>query len=164
MDIETARSRLGAIRAQRYQVRPEELDEIWRALDTVRPEQILGAWKGSEIDNGHPLCGKLETAGWYGKTFDSLLDAKPLVMRGKDGELYSNTELGRGEASLWMVEFRGESTATMVYDGRPIFDHLKKIDDHTLLGMMNGKSHGDAIFQFDDGAPLFTFVLDRDPA
>lgn len=161
MDINAARVRLAAIRIQRTKVDAQELDEIWEVLETVRPEEILGEWKGGEIDNGHPLCGKLEAAGWYGKTFNSVLDAKPLVMRDKSGQLYSNSELGKGEASLWMVEFRGQSTATMVYDGRPIFDHLKRIDDRTLLGMMNGKSHGDAIFDFPEGAPLYSFFLER---
>jgi hypothetical protein len=45
-----------------------------------------------------------------------------------------------GEASLWMIEFRGEVTATMVYDGRPVFDHFKMVDDRTLMGIMNGKA------------------------
>jgi hypothetical protein len=44
-----------------------------------------------------------------------------------------------GEASAWMIEFRGEVTATMVYDGAPTFDHFKKIDDRMLMGIMNGK-------------------------
>ena len=34
-----------------------------------------------------------------------------------------------GEASLWLEEFRGEVTATMVYDGAPIHDHFKVIDE-----------------------------------
>jgi hypothetical protein len=28
----------------------------------------------------------------------------------------------------------------MVYDGQPVFDHFKWVDDHTLMGIMNGKS------------------------
>ena len=45
----------------------------------------------------------------------------------------------KGEASLWMEEFRGEVTASMVYDGAPVHDHFKKVDDNTVLGIMNGK-------------------------
>jgi Domain of unknown function (DUF4334) len=37
------------------------------------------------------------------------------------------------------AEFRGEVTATMVYDGQPVHDHFKKIDDHAVMGIMNGK-------------------------
>ena len=44
-----------------------------------------------------------------------------------------------GEASLWIEEFRGEMTASMVYDGRPVHDHFKRVDDDTVMGIMNGK-------------------------
>ena len=35
--------------------------------------------------------------------------------------------------------FRGELTATMVYDRQPTHDHFKKIDDTAVMGIMNGK-------------------------
>ncbi len=82
----------------------------------------------------------LDQIAWVGKRFVGPLDVQPLVCRAKDGSLYSNVELGKGEASAWMVGFRGESTATMVYDGVPTFDHFKKANADTLLGIMNGKS------------------------
>ena len=37
-------------------------------------------------------------------------------------------------------EFRGELTATMVYDGQAIHDHFKQVDDDTVMGIMNGKA------------------------
>ena len=46
----------------------------------------------------------------------------------------------KGEASLWLEEFRGEVTATMVYDGQPVHDHLKRIDGDAMMGIMNGKA------------------------
>ena len=162
MDSETARLRFKALRTEGGKVAPAELDEIWAALDTVRPEEILGNWRGSEFDNGHPACGTLASLGWYGKTFNSVMDAKPLIMRGPNGELFSNVEIGKGEASLWMIEFRGEYTATMVYDGIPVFDHFKRVDADTLMGVMNGKSVPDGLAAFPPGEPLFTFVLERD--
>jgi hypothetical protein len=45
-----------------------------------------------------------------------------------DGNKYSNTV--NGEGSLWMEEFRGEVTASMVFDGQPVHDHFKRIDDN----------------------------------
>ncbi|WP_372351051.1 DUF4334 domain-containing protein [Streptomyces sp. KL116D] len=152
-----ARTRFRSLRETEGPVEAAELDEIWAALATVRPEEILGEWKGGEFDTGHPLNGMLAKAGWYGKTFHTLQDAKPLICRDAEGRLYSNLELGMGEASLWTVEFRGESTATMVYDGRPVLDHFKRVDDTTLMGIMNGKEvplHG----------PFYYFFLERDPA
>ncbi|NBE83433.1 DUF4334 domain-containing protein [Micromonospora rubida] len=154
MNASTARARFSELRRQDGRVPAVELDEIWAALDTVRPEEILGAWKGGEFDTGHPLNGRLDQVRWYGKTFVTRTDAKPLICRDDNGELYSNTVLGKGEASLWTVEFRGESTATMVYDGQPIFDHFKRVDENTLMGIMNGK-------HFSVHGPFFYFLLDR---
>lgn len=159
MDVYEARARF-----RRLQELPEEdgpvdpavLDAIWAALATVRPEDILGAWKGGEFRTGHPLNGALEKAGWYGKTFLSPHDAKPLVCRDAEGAFYSDRALGKGEASLWSVEFRGETTATMVYDGQPVLDHFKRVDDTTLMGIMNAKG-------VPAEGPYFYFFLERAP-
>jgi hypothetical protein len=43
----------------------------------------------------------------------------------------------RPKARLRMVEYRGVSTATMIYDAQPINDHFRRIDDETLLGAMD---------------------------
>ncbi|WP_299531401.1 DUF4334 domain-containing protein [uncultured Streptomyces sp.] len=150
-----ARDRIAEIRRDGGRTTLDELDALWAALRTVRPQEILGPWRGSEFVSGHRFEGELRKARWYGKTFHSVTDAKPLICRGDDGELYSNVAMGKGEASLWTVEFRGEPTATMVYDGRPVLDHFKRIDDSTLLGVMNGKG------VLDEGRHYY-FLLDRD--
>jgi hypothetical protein len=36
-----------------------------------------------------------------------------------------------------MIEYRGVVTGTMSYDALPINDHFRKIDDNTLLGVMD---------------------------
>jgi hypothetical protein len=149
-----ARTRFRTLRETDGPVDAAELDGIWAALDTVRPEEILGEWKGGEFHTGHPLNGTLEKAGWYGKTFTTVHDVKPLICRDADGELYSDRELGQGEASLWTVEFRGESTATMIYDGRPVLDHFKRVDESTLMGIMNAKG-------VPADGPFFYFYLER---
>lgn len=120
-------------------VDPDDLDLVWSQCRTVRPEEILGSWRGSDFATGHPVSGLLVGSRWHGKRFDSVEEAHPLICRDETGELFSNAELGKGLASLWSVEFRGETTATMVYDGQPVFDHFKAVDDDTLLGIMNGK-------------------------
>ncbi|GAA3385196.1 DUF4334 domain-containing protein [Cryptosporangium minutisporangium] len=141
MLLTDARARFAALRRQTEGVQPDDLDEIWAALPTARVDDVLGTWKGADFATGHPLHQGLIDARWYGKTFVSPMDAKPLMCRDENGRLYSNTALGRGgEASLWEVEFRGEVTATMVYDNQPVFDHFKWVDDRTLMGIMNGKS------------------------
>ncbi|MFC8536427.1 DUF4334 domain-containing protein [Streptomyces sp. NPDC057249] len=156
MNALEARARFQELRERDRPVPAGELDAIWAELDTVRPQDILGAWKGGEFRTGHPLEGMLAKAGWYGKTFVSVHDAKPLICRDAAGELYSNQELGQGEASLWTVEFRGEATATMVYDGRPVLDHFKRVDEVTLMGIMNAKGT-------PAEGPYYYFFLERAP-
>ena len=53
-----------------------------------------------------------------------------------------------------LEEFRGEVTATMVFDGQPVHDHFKQIDDDAVLGIMNGKN------ALGNG-PYAYFCLDR---
>jgi hypothetical protein len=43
------------------------------------------------------------------------------------------------KARLRMTEYRGKSSATMIYDDLPINDVFRKIDDNTVLGVMDLK-------------------------
>ncbi|HEX2893907.1 MAG TPA: DUF4334 domain-containing protein [Marmoricola sp.] len=119
---------------------PADLDGFWADLGTVTVEDMLGSWRGGDFTTGHPASRLLEKIGWHGKRFDAPLEVHPLICRNADGELYSNTAAaGGGLASLWEVGFRGETTATMVYDAMAVFDHFKAVDDTTVMGIMNGK-------------------------
>ncbi|MBF6221520.1 DUF4334 domain-containing protein [Nocardia abscessus] len=140
MDMGSAGSGWRDLAERETGVSAAELDALWAELPVARAEDILGEWKGAAFPTGHPLRKTLSVHRWYGKTFHSLLDAKPLVCRAEDGSLFSDVGLGGGgEATLWNIEFRGEVTATMVYDSRPVFDHFKWLDDNTLMGIMNGR-------------------------
>lgn len=63
---------------------------------------------------------------------------------------------GKSKARLRQVEYRGVSTAAMVYDHLEIIDVFRKVDDDTLLGVMDfkGKMHDKGYF----------FVLQRQKA
>jgi len=116
-----------------------ELDDYWATLAPATIDRMIGEWKGGEFRTGHKMNGQLEKAGWFGKSFKSASDVQPLVCFDADGKKFSNKAMGKGEASLWLEDFRGEVTATMVYDGQPVHDHFKEIDDNTVMGIMNGK-------------------------
>jgi len=135
----SAPERWRALRAAEGRIDPDLLDALWADLEVVDAAAILGSWRGFAFTTGHPVEKALAASRWHGKRFDALDDAKPLICRADDGSLYSDTTTGGGGASLWNVEFRGEVTATMVYDGRPVLDHFKRVDDDTLMGVMNGK-------------------------
>lgn len=132
----------------------DELDAFWATLQPATVEFMLGEWKGGEFDTGHRANGFMKRLNWFGKTFVSASDAKPLVCLDEAGEKFSNTEAMNGEASLWMEEFRGELVASMVYDGKPVHDHFKVVDDNAVVGIMNGKG---AL----DGTRHLYFYLER---
>lgn len=155
MSTEKVRRRFDELR-NLQKVDPQELDGIWSALPTVHISEVYGRWKGSVFATGHPGTQQLAASQWYGKHFHSQMEAQPLLCYDEHGVVYSDRATANGEASLWMVEFRGEVTATMIYDGLPVLDHFKMVDGDTLFGIMNGK--GDV---FDkEGWPLY-FILDR---
>lgn len=58
----------------------------------------------------------------------------------------------RPSARLRMVEYRGVSSATMIYDALPINDHFRRVDEATLLGAMDMRGLDQP----------FMFVLRRD--
>lgn len=131
-----------------------ELDDFWATLTPATIDEMIGEWAGGEFVTGHRMNGLLAKAKWFGKTFISPADVQPLVCIDENGEKFSNVKLSKGEASLWMEQFRGEVTATMVYDGQPTHDHFKTIDADTVMGIMNGKG------VLDNGR-YFYFFLER---
>jgi Domain of unknown function (DUF4334)/GXWXG protein len=137
MSEKRLRTRLDALRSGPAAY--DDLEALWADCAPVRADQVLGSWAGSDFGPGHPVHEMLATSAWHGKRFESTAKAHPLICRDADGALFSNAELGHGLASLWDIEFRGEVTASMVYDGQPVVDHFKRVDDDTLLGIMNGK-------------------------
>ncbi|MGK7920882.1 MAG: DUF4334 domain-containing protein [Trichodesmium sp.] len=64
--------------------------------------------------------------------------------------LMSKTE--ESQARIRMMEYRQKVSATMIYDNLPINDTFRKIDDNTLLGLMD----------FKPVPQPFFFVLRRD--
>lgn len=154
--------------------------DCFDALPVVDLSFMEGRWRGFEITTGHRLDGLLGPSGWYGKLFMSPEAVHPLLFRTRDGKgLYAvdplllplglpfprSPVLGLAmallrpvlqtrlpKARLRMVEYRGRSTATMAYDGKPIFDHFARIDDRRVLGIMDLK-----------GMPgPYAFCLERD--
>lgn len=152
--MELARKKFTEFKERSGDIADPELDEFWAELKPAAIEEMLGEWKGGEFQTGHKMNGQLEKAGWFGKTFTSVSDVQPLVCLDADGNKFSNVEMGKGEASLWLEDFRGEVTATMVYDGQPVHDHFKKIDDDAVMGIMNGKG-------VRDNGKYYYFYLER---
>jgi hypothetical protein len=124
-----------------------ELDALFDALPAVEEDFMLGEWNGGVFVTGHPGEQQLDALRWIGKTFRSRNDVDPIVARGDDGGRVASPVMG--SAALRRVEYRGVVTATMVYDQHPIFDHFRKVDAHTVLGVMDRKG---------DEMPLYFYL------
>jgi len=146
------------LKARTAQLPDAALDAFWATLAPASIDFMIGEWKGGEFNTGHRSNGFMNRLNWFGKTFVSATEAQPLVCLDDAGKKFSNTEAMNGEASLWLEEFRGEVTATMVYDGAPIHDHFKVIDQRSVMGIMNGTKAVD----LSSGTPRYLyFYLER---
>ncbi|TBF87532.1 DUF4334 domain-containing protein [Rhizobium leguminosarum] len=117
----------------------EPLLALFDSLQPSSSDDILGKWRGGGFATGHWLLSALADMRWHGKWFVSERDVKPLICFNDDDSLYSNLALN-GEASLRMMSFRDRVSASIVYDGVPVFGHLRRIDESTLLGIVDGKT------------------------
>lgn len=142
---------------------------LFDELEAVDLAFIMGRWKGAGFNTCHHMDGLLETIGWYGKEFVSpdcvhpllfsdgsnifKVDPNPIAVKlGLSLNIPKNqvlkplytaiSKLLKSEdskARVRMVEYRGKLSATMIYDCLPINDTFRKVDDNTLLGLMDFK-------------------------
>lgn len=150
-------------------VSQNEAFEFFDHLEGVEPQEIWGLWKGDELQTGHPLEGLLKTANWYGKRFIDEEHVHPLLCERENGNLFSvnpgmipiaipltkvpknilSTSLkvfrpliktNKSSARLRKVEFRGKISSAMIYDQKGIIDIFRKVNENTLLGIMDIKN------------------------
>ena len=147
----------------------EEALRLFDELDSVGLDFMFGRWQGSDFLTNHPMDGLLETIGWYGKEFVDSDNVHPLLFSDGNEifkvdpnpvisdlglkfplpqnesmkPLYSTmSKLLKTEdskARIRMMEYRHKVSATMIYDYLPIHDVFRKVDDNTLLGLMDWK-------------------------
>ena len=154
----------------------DEALSFFDSLEAVPLEMMSGLWKGAEIKTNHPLNGKLKNLGWFGKAFITSDRVHPLVFKNHHEKLYSlNTKLipsrlmnivstrnieflkpfiksgpflktKQPTARLRMTHFRGVPTTTMIYDFLPINDVYRKIDQDTVMGLMDMRDMEEPFF------------------
>lgn len=160
-----------------------EVLALFDSLPAVAPDEMLGRWNGHEVSTDHPMDGLLDPSGWYGKAFVDADTVHPLLLwNGRRNGVFSlhaawaramwpglprTPLLGvllrlarplvgtkRPSARLREVRYRGVVTAAMAYDDLPIIDVFRKVDETTVLGLMDRRG---------DARP-YAFVLQRDEA
>ncbi|TCT16234.1 GXWXG protein [Natranaerovirga pectinivora] len=75
------------------------------------------------------------------KMLKKILNSKKTVNRHQYDCILKRFKTKRSKARLRQVEYRGKVSAAMVYDSLPIIDVFRKIDDYTLLGVMDMKGN-----------------------
>ncbi|SDU31945.1 DUF4334 domain-containing protein [Halopseudomonas salegens] len=125
----------------------DTLMPLFKQLEPVDLDFMLGSWKGGKFDGGEP-----DPINWYGKRFTSPNDVEPLLVRDDEGQVVTYDKLGA--AQMRMMEFDGVSSAALIYDRQPIMDYFRKINDDVIIGLGDIK-----------GQPLsFFFWLEREAA
>ena len=156
------------ISASESELTTDEALTWFDSLQPVDIDFMIGSWRGSGVPTGHPMDGMLEAANWRGKHFIDADHVHPLVFDdGKGGTFMVNPAIlpmglaqrlprkpyitrmflasrwliatSRSAARVRMTEYRGVTTATMIYDAKAINDVFRKIDDDTVLGLMDMK-------------------------
>lgn len=132
---------------------PEVTTGRWRGeeLDTGHPFDgmlVASGWYGKQFDGPdavHPLL----FADAAGTVFPVDPRRVPLSLAGKvplSGVRMLRSTLPvlgpalrarKPTARLRDIEYRGEVSAAMVYDHLPIIDHFRRVDAHTLFGVMD---------------------------
>ena len=143
-----ARQRFEELKSQRQRHARSDLDSFFDSLEPVSIEAMTGSWKGGVFPTGSPVELLLKDFGvvkWHGKRFDGADQVQALV-----GKTFGFTmSFPLGTAVLRRVEFRGEVSAAMIYDRRPIIDHFRWIDDDAVMGIMDEKGKIEVYFYLE---------------
>jgi|SRR5690625_3409892 len=152
------------------------------SLEPINITGMVGIWKGQELKTGHPMEGILEAANWYGKVFEDKDHVFPLVFETSSHKLYAGNpgkiyfknlqknlspkavsvlfpiispfiKTKKSKARLRMMNYRGKTTAAMFYDQLAIIDVFRKVDDDTVMGIMDCKH--------DSSDKSFFFILEK---
>lgn len=116
-------------------------------------------WHGKRFDSPeevHPLVFKTVLGGiahvnpfFLGMPL-GLVDKIPLPKGSAIGKVFQVLipilETFKSKARLRMTNYRGVSSATMIYDDLPIHDIFRKIDENTVFGLMDLKGMKNPFF------------------
>ncbi|MFC4373536.1 DUF4334 domain-containing protein [Nocardia halotolerans] len=149
-------------------VHPDELTGRWHGRELATGHRLDGlleasGWYGKQfdgIDSVHPLLFATADGDIFAvdpkRVPLAVADKVPagLVRRGRDllGVLRPALRTRRYRARLREVRHRAVVTTAMVYDHLPIIDVFRRIDDTTVLGLMD----------FRDLPEPYFFILTRD--
>ena len=133
------KSRFDALSSQKQPVEFDVLADFYAELEPVSSEEIMGDWRGGMFKTGKLIDLTLKDYGvysWVGKNFISQNKVKAL-MHQVFGWQFNIPLLGN--AQVRQLEFRGKVSVAMIYDHLPIIDYFRRVDENTLMGVMDYK-------------------------
>lgn len=124
---DAARFFADAIAAREAVFTSDELMPYYDELPAVSVEDMIGTWRGGKFDGGKP-----DPINWWGKQVLSADEALGFICERPDGTLYSWELLGR--ASMAELEFRGVTSAALVYDNGFLTDYFRRVSEDVVVG------------------------------
>ncbi|MBU4480383.1 DUF4334 domain-containing protein [Patescibacteria group bacterium] len=114
----------------------ENLDLYFENLEVVDFDDVTGKWRGGlfYVDYWREFfLKKIPFVKWWGKEFyeTKKVDALIFSFFGLKFKLSFF-----GSAILEKIEFRNKTSVAIVYNHLPIIDNLRKIDENTLMGIL----------------------------
>ena len=124
----------------------KNLDDFFNSLQPVYIPNMIGNWQGGyfKIKNSwlEFLLNDYYIIKWHGKIFKSENNVKALITK----FLGIKFNMLLGKAVLRQLEYRGKVSTSMIYNYLPIIDNFRKVDDKTVMGIMDIKGKDQIYF------------------
>ena len=124
---------------QKGKIPPEELDRFFADLEPIEINEIIGKWQGGYFRTGKSnwefFLHDFILFKWWGKIFLAKDNVKALVF----SFLGIKFNIPICTAVLRRLEFRDKISTSMIYDYFPGIDNFRKVDDNTVMGIMEIK-------------------------
>lgn len=127
------------------EIAKEKLDEFFATLEPVKTEEMTGKWRGGYFPTGNKwewLVKDYVLFKWYGKEFFVNNRVKVFIV----SFLGMKFNLPLCTAVLRASSFKGKISGSIDYDHFPIVDYFRKIDEDTIMGIMEVKGKTQTYF------------------
>lgn len=137
--MDSVQEQFEEFRNSKKKVAFEKLEDFFAQLPEVINDEMLGPWSGGYITSGSFIDWTLKDYGfygWIGKTFFSY--DKVSALKHQLFGLKFNIPI-IGSARLREINFRGKVSSAVIYNYLPFIDHFRRVDEDTLMGVMEVK-------------------------
>lgn len=123
---------------QNDKILSNKLDDFFASLEPLKTEEMIGKWLGGYFPTGSKMEWLLKNFilfKWSGKSFLTPNNVKALII----SFLGIKCNIPGGTAILRELKFRDKVSTSMIYNYLPIMDNFRKVDNNTVMGIMEIK-------------------------